>query len=380
MRKHCFFTIFLTLSFLISLRAQITVTNTTFPVLGDTLHFAFDTNPNIAAFTPPGGDQNWDFSSLSADFTQQQIFKSPATGTAQAAFPEATLLYLTGGTIENYLQVTNQTVRLLGYYGADPIGIGFNVAASYNPPIVEFRAPINFFDINQISSGLLLPASVSDLPGAIVNQLPIRPDSVRIRIAINRLDVVDAWGDVTIPGGTYAVLREKRTQYREARLDAKVPPLGWLDITDVAIQSLGLTTLGVDTTVTYNFYNNVSKEPIAIVTLANDQATPVLVQYKSNALTTDVTQLESEMPQVSAFPNPASGKVQLRFSNMKSGRYVLRMYNVFGMEVLSETYQISGMQFEMELDVSKLGAGTYWYSLLDDRGIVLVSKQLIVGK
>ncbi|MBK7873465.1 MAG: T9SS type A sorting domain-containing protein [Saprospiraceae bacterium] len=221
---------------------------------------------------------------------------------------------------------------------------------------------------------------MSDLPVAIVNQLPVRPDSVRIRIAINRFDVVDAWGNVTIPGGTYPVLREKRTRYRETRLDAKIPPLGWLDITDVAIQSLGLTTLGVDTTVTYNFYNNTSKEPIAIVTLNNEQSSAVLVQYKSNALTTDVTELESDNPQVSAFPNPAKGKVQLRFSNMKSGQYMLRMYNVLGMEVLSETYQMPGMQFETEVDVSKFGAGTYWYSLLDNKGIVLVSKQLVVGK
>lgn len=379
MHKHCLFTIFITLGFLISLRAQITVTTAIFPDLGDTLHFAFDTSPNILAFTPPGGNQNWDFSSLTADFAQQLIFQDPQTGTAQANFPSATLLYLNSG-VENYLQVSNQAVQFLGYYGADPIGIGFNVAASYNPPITELRAPINFFDINQISSGLLLPASVSDLPGAIVNQLPVRPDSVRIRIAINRLDVVDAWGDVTIPGGTYPVLREKRTQYRETRLDAKVPPLGWLDITDVAIQSLGLTTLGVDTTVTYNFYNNVSKEPIAIVTLANDQATPVLVQYKSNALTTDVRQLEQENLEFSAFPNPAFGNMNLLFNNINPGRYDLKIYNSLGAEVWSKSYQIAGNQFNIEVDISHLETGPYFCRWLDNRGVTLVAKQVIVIK
>ncbi len=378
MRITTFLLALVMLGFGTSIQAQITITNATFPALGDTLHFAFDTSPDVFVFTPPGGNQNWDFSSLTADFAQQQIFKSPATGTAIAAFPGATVLYL-NNNLENYLSVSNQAVAFLGYYGADPIGLGFNAAIKYNPPIVERRSPVNFFDINQISSGLLLPVSAADVPGTIVNQLPVRPDSLRIRIAINRLDVVDAWGNVTIPGGTYPVLREKRTQFREFRLDAKVPPLGWLDVTDVAIQSLGLTTLGVDTIVTYNFYNNISKEPIAVVTLANDQATPVLVQYKSNALTTDVTELASEMLQVSAFPNPAAGNVRLRFSNMKSGQYVLKMYNVLGMEVLSETYQIPGKQFEAEVDVSKLGAGTYWYSLLDDRGVALGAKQLVIG-
>lgn len=379
MRKTYLLLTFVMLGFLTSLHAQITVTNTTFPALGDTLFFAFDASPNINVFTPPGGNQNWDFSSLKVDFTQQLIFQNPAAGTASAEFPGATLLYV-NNNLENYLSVSNQAVAFLGYYGADPIGIGFNASILYSPPITELRAPLNFFDINAISSGLLLPVSAADIPGTIINQLPVRPDSLRIRLAINRLDVVDAWGNVTIPGGTYPVLREKRTKYQETRLDAKVPPLGWLDITDVAIQSLGLTTLGVDTTVTYNFYNNTSKEPIAIVTLNRDQATPRLVQFKSNALTTDVTELESESPHLSVFPNPATDKVFLRLNHVKSGQYNLKLYNVRGAEVWSKSYQITGNQLDTEIDISQFETGTYLYRWLDHRGITIATKQLIVIK
>lgn len=362
-----------------SIHAQITVTNTTFPALGDTLYYAFDTSPDVFVFTPPGGNQVWDFSSLTADFTQQQIFTSPSNGTASADFPGADLLYV-NNNIENYLNVTNQAVQFMGYYGTDPIGIGFNAIIPYNPPIVEKRSPMNFFDINQISSGVLFPFHPNVIPEAIRRQLPFTPDSLRIRIAVNRLDVVDGYGNLTIPGGTYPVLREKRTQYREARLDAKVPPLGWLDVTDVAIQAAGLTNLGVDTTVTYNFFNNTSKEPIAIVTLNSDQATPRLVQYKSNRMTTDVTQLESENPQLLAFPNPASDKVNLRFNNVKPGQYFLTIYNVLGMEIQRETYQISGKQFETALDVTRLEAGTYFYNLTDKQGIISAIKQVIILK
>lgn len=374
-----FLLIITTLSFCISVNAQITVNNNTFPALGDTLIFAFDASPNINAFTPPGGGQTWDFSSLRVDFTQQQIFQNPTAGTASAEFPGANLLYL-NGTVENYLQVTNQTVTLLGYYGTDPVGIGFNAAIRYNPPIVETRAPTNFFDINQISSGILYPFSSSVIPDVIRQQLPFTPDSLRIRIAVNRLDVVDAWGDVTIPGGTYPVLREKRTTYRETRLDAKIQPLGWLDVTDVVIQAVGLSSLGVDTTVTYNFFNNTSKEPIAIVTLNRDQATPRLVQYKTNALTTDVTQLEQENLDFSAFPNPASDKVFLGLENVKSGQYNLKIYNLLGAEVWSKSYQITGNQFNVEVDISQLETGSYFYRWLDNRGVTLVAKQLLVIK
>ncbi|HMP13864.1 MAG TPA: hypothetical protein PKD70_08285 [Saprospiraceae bacterium] len=106
------------LGFSLPLNAQITVTNATFPALSDTLRFVFDLNPvgNPNIFiTPPGGNQNWDFSTLAVDFTQQQVFVSPATGTGSASFPSANLLYVQGG-IEYYLNVTSQTVQLLGTY------------------------------------------------------------------------------------------------------------------------------------------------------------------------------------------------------------------------------------------------------------------------
>ena len=94
-----------------------------------------------------------------------------------------------------------QAVLLLGYYGADPIGLGLNLVSKYNPPIVERRAPMQFFDVNSLNSGLLLPFSKDILPDTLLQLLPFIPDSLRIRIAINRLDVVDAWGNLAIPGG-----------------------------------------------------------------------------------------------------------------------------------------------------------------------------------
>ncbi len=379
MRKNYLFFAFAMLCICTSMHAQITVTNSTFPAVGDTLYYAFDTNPNVLVFTPPGGNQTWDFSSLKPSFAQQQIFKSPTTGIANADFPGATLLYL-NGTVENYLQVTDQEIRALGYYGKDPIGIGFTAAIRYNPPLVERRSPIQFFDIKAVSSGVFFPFGLDIVPEDILRRFPARPDSLRIRIAISRTDVVDGYGNLIIPDGTYPVLREKRTQYTETRLDAKVSPLGWLDVTDVAIQAVGLSNLGVDTTVTYHFFNDTSKEPIAVVTLNQDQATPRLVQYKSNRLTTDVKELASESPQILAFPNPASDRVTLRFNHMKPGRYFLKICNVLGTEVGREVYEIPEKQFETILNVSRLQAGTYFYNLIDNQGHTSPSNQLMIVK
>jgi hypothetical protein len=374
------------LSFCMGSNAQITVTNTTFPAVGDVLSFAFDANPTITVFTPPGGPQTWDFSSLTAGTTQQQLFQAASAGTASAAFPDATLLYV-NGNVEYYYKGSSQVFQLLGYRGPDPIGLGFTATVKYNPLLTERRSPMNFFDINAVSSGIFLLLKLGDLPPArqqaVIQALGGNtPDSLRIRTAISRTDVVDGFGEVTLPGGTrFPVLREKRTQYTETRLDAKIAPLGWLDVTNDVIQKpLGLTGLGVDTTVTYNFFNNTSKEPIAVVTLNQDQATPRLVQYKLNRMTTDVTNLESESPQLLDYPNPASDKLNLRFTNMKPGQYFLKIYNILGIEVGNEIYQISGKQFDTDVDITKFGAGTYLLQLKDMQDTNLISKQLIVVK
>ena len=47
-------------------------------------------------------------------------------------------------------------------------------------------------------------------------------------------DKIEGYGvtflDPLVLGGDYEVLREKRTRYREKRLDAKIAPLGWLAV------------------------------------------------------------------------------------------------------------------------------------------------------
>ncbi|MFM9950906.1 MAG: T9SS type A sorting domain-containing protein, partial [Saprospiraceae bacterium] len=62
--------------------------------------------------------------------------------------------------------------------------------------------------------------------------------------------------------------------------DAKIPPLGWLDVTDVAIASVGLT-LGVDTMVAYHYFSNVDRQEIAVVRLNNAQSAAEMIQFKN---------------------------------------------------------------------------------------------------
>ncbi|MBE0661443.1 MAG: T9SS type A sorting domain-containing protein [Bacteroidales bacterium] len=75
------------------------------------------------------------------------------------------------------------------------------------------------------------------------------------------------------------MLREQRIIHTVTRLDAKIPPLNWIDITDNA-RLAGFNGLGRDTTVTFYFHNDVEKEHIAIITLNNAENAVTQAMYK----------------------------------------------------------------------------------------------------
>jgi Secretion system C-terminal sorting domain len=371
--------IFLFLQF--SIFSQITLTSATFPKAGDTLRYATDASPSgINPATPPGGNQVWDFSSLNAGSKNDDIFLAAATGLNNTAFAGADLLIKGAIGTESYYNVTNNKVEIMGFAGALQDFFNLKVIARYSPAVVEWRAPTNFFDINQQSSNLTLPFSVKDLPAAVFAAVPIKPDSVRLSIKISRLDVVDGWGSCKIPGGQFQVLRQKRTVYTTTNLDVKVPPLGWFDVSQLA--GSGLSNLvGTDTTVTYHFLNNSTKEEIAAITMNNQLSAAVSARFKYLKTTPveDVLDFAPGTANIQAFPNPAVEYVRFNCSNLPQGRYTLKIFNIIGRVVWRDNYDINGTR-SILVDLDKFKKGTYLYSLIDQKGNTIGTKRLVVLK
>lgn len=354
--------------------AQITITNVNFPQAGDTLRIAIDNLPSNISITPGGADLRWDFTSLQSPFTQQIAVRPASEGEQSFEFSNATLFTPLVASGEAYYRSTSSAYQIVGLYGEDPFNFGIRVPVHFNPPIVERRSPMRYGDNKQTSSAFAFAFSSDDLPDAILDQLPITPDSMRIRIASERRDIVDAWGKLTIPGDIYNVLREKRTEIKEARLDAKLGFLGWQDITNLIPNS---DLIGKDTTITYYFFSNEAKEPIAVVRMDKQEQKALRVEYKANDLVTDIQNVQALKPSVYAFPNPAIVNVRFEFSNLNPGNYKLTIYNILGTEVWNERYYINGQRIE-KVDISFLRKGTYLYSLQDERGKTITTKRLVV--
>ncbi len=362
----------------ISISAQITVTSATFPEEGDTLKTVFDGMPVNVEINPSTGtiDATWNFSNLQG-VLRETIIRAASTGSASDQFPNANLLTSFGLTGENYYRTTDNLYELIGYQGPDPANLGLNLSIHINPPLVERRAPLNFTDSYSDEAAVLVPIDADDIPGGILDSFAITPDSLRLRIAIDRNGFVEGWGSLTIPGGTYDVIREKRVELTETRLDVKIgigPFSEWIDVTDV----IGLDFLGMDTTTTYNFYDETSKEAIAIVTvddIDNDQV--IFVEYKYNDVMTNVHYINNGKPDILAYPNPAMENLRMEFMNLQNGKYSIKMYNILGVEVWNKDYNVNGDRI-IKIDISNFRKGTYLYSLVNENGKTISTKRLVV--
>lgn len=361
--------------------AQITVTNSTFPVAGDTLKLAFDYSPEgILALTPPGGNQLWDFTSLQIDAAQDIVFNPADQGIVGGQVPGAELFTVLSPNTESYYNVTPTNFELQSYYGIVPYDLVANNLFENNPPWPERYAPLNFFDIRASSSGFLENFVPSDFSPQLILNLAaltnnVHIDSMRYRVAISQIYVVDGWGSVSIPGGTYDVLREKRTLYRETRIDAKIPPLGWLDITDNTIQA-GFNRLGVDTLVALHFYNDVAKEPIAIVTVNNAQNASTQVQFKNTSQVSAVEKADGAYPSVTISPNPAGDEAVIRFNNIAPGTYKLVVFDEQGRMVRQKSLQTDG-QHQEQINLSGLLPGMYVVTFFDEHDRLICREKLV---
>lgn len=364
----------------LALGLQAQITDAYFPVAGDTLRTAIDDQPPFVSdfYTPPGGNQTWNFSSLVADQTRVRVVKPASAGAHASSFPGADLLIEVAGSGENYINVTNEKWEYIGFAGQDPAGLGIEVITQFNPPVIDRHAPLMFFDINASSSNLLYAIATADIPGGIFDQLPINPDSIRLRVAINILDVVDGTGAVTIPGGTYDVLREKRTEYREARLDAKVPFLGWLDITDIALQNLQIPGLGVDTTISHRYWSQATKEPIAILTFNNAQNAVTFAEFKYDATVSGGIDPVFAHTGLRVYPNPAQSAAVVELTNLPAGDYRMQVSGLQGQVLQKRTLQINGDRQIETLDVSALSSGIYQIQIWSVDGKLVARQQVAV--
>ncbi len=270
-------------------QSPITVPATTLPAVGDTFRLAQDNSPGgcVVPVHSAGVNQTWDLRCLGVDATPDVVYY-PVVGGARApsaAVPGATMFAVvprnairipgTSPTTEDYYNFDgNGNLQLLASYGRHFNHVADSVF-NYLPVLPERAATLTYSQVVPWSHSGTLEVPASALPPGTLNPgVTAVRYTTRSYIASAR---VDGWGTLTIPDGsvqgrTYNVLREKRSWYREWGAQTYDPSSGW--------SSANVYPFAwADTVHHTSFYNDVEKEPIAVIDWQNFW-TPVRVTFK----------------------------------------------------------------------------------------------------
>lgn len=355
------------------LQGQITVSPHSLPQVGDTLRQMVDNMPVGATIGNEGPDQVWDYSTLQGMFVLETIFHSRTRGKHNTKFPNAnSVLFLSGG-IESYFQLGENEMKELGVSGGDPLNLGLDLIGNYVPPINGKRADITYGDSFRENSSLVFPIAAGQLPDTLFTDFPFTPDSIRLRVQINREEVVDAWGLLLIREAMFEVVRLKRIESSVSRIDVKTGFFPWVDISDL----MGIDELGEQRSVSYFYYDEFSKEPVLTLSL-DEEENITRADYIYNEVTAaDVFAGYPEESGLYVSPNPSYGFIALSFINLNPGRYKVRIMNILGVTKWESNYRIDGNKREM-VDISHLEAGTYLYSLVDAHNNIISTRRLVI--
>lgn len=367
--------------------AQITLTDAYFPSVNDSLQ----TTVSLPQYTrtlrlsaASSIAQRWDYSYLrsaansTAKTTERYL---AATDTAVLnQFPTAKLVRdIGGGQLAAYNKSTTR-FELLGYKNIDLGGIlRLPVIAKFLQPVLERRAPLTFNTTNRNQSSFVVAISSNIIPDTLLSALPIRPDSIRVRFQTDRQDKTDAFGTLLIPGGSYEVLRERRYEVTDTKIEAKLNPLPWIDVTSFILTGQQRPR---DTTIRYYFWSNTAKEPITVLT-TDDKDSITRTEYKYLKINTSIRVIAIDSAATEGVasliisPNPMATEAVFDIKiESPSASFSLDIVDNLGKIILQKSLKI-GKEQRVQVDVSSLANGIYWARLVDVNGGVLVVRSFV---
>ena len=362
--------------------AQTSLTDAYFPSANDSLQTAvalpqYTRSLRLSAASTTA--QRWDFSFLrsaansTAKTTERYL---SATDTALLRqFPTAKLMRdIGGGQLAAYNKTTTR-FDLLGYKNINLGAVQLPLVAKFLQPVLERRAPLNFNTTNRNQSNFVVAFSSDIIPDTLLSLLPIRPDSIRVRFQTDRQDKTDAFGTLLIPGGSYEVLRERRYEVTDTKIEARINPLPWLDITSLILTGQQRPR---DTTIRYYFWSNLSKEPIAVLT-TNDVDSITSAEYKYLKINTSVKNATDTEGVFSLFifPNPTTNEAFFDVKiNHSTASFSLNISDNLGKNIVQKSFKNEKEQ-RVRVDVSSFSSGIYWAHLMDENGNILAVKSFM---
>jgi hypothetical protein len=332
--------------------SQITVTESNLIKTGQTVVQGFDSK--VYKLPAAGTNQTWNFSNLVADDKDTISFGAASWYPGHSNFPKATHGIKDGDSSFSFLTLNATKLSILGTYdvfnGEESADTGFGFQLLKLPATMGTKWTENKNGIGEKSELGIDP----DGPGPF----PVI-DSIQTIISIARKCEIDAWGKLTIPLGTYDVIRANMEQI--FLFDFRVKVSGaWVN-PPKAIKELIFGPIEPDTSNQHFYWTN------------NSQIGFPLMDYdfsKGDDSVSDLT-FVSQLPQfsnntkiattsVELYPNPAAEKIFVR----APGKFVVAILFDSNAKVQSTSNGLGMASF----DIANLAPGSYTVQVTDNLG------------
>lgn len=361
---------------LFSMDAQVVLSSSSFYQIGDSLPIAIDRIPELTDYRAQS-DGNWDFRILQAPYKSYLTLQSPAAGNVADQFPQAEMVAIFPDGREEYYQISQGRLLLLGTYGVDPLDMGITLPFIYDSALPLLQEGMKSGDQFELSTTAAAVFPADQLPNTTLKKLPVIPDSLRIVLSIQQSVTVAASGNLRFLNNTYEVLNVQKETRKDFKLEVKTGRLSWQDISALYSNQEKLHPPAVQS---HHFYTSEKHGSLVDIYLNPDRPQTIdYIQFDAWEQNILAKPFESEAASVLVYPNPAIVDAIFEFANFPIANYTLAIYNLIGIEVWSQPLLLNGDK-TVKFNVSRLNKGTYWYNIKDEYGKILYTNRLFVVK
>jgi hypothetical protein len=364
--KTIYFTFLSVLLISLSGISQITITSANLPGAGENFIVSQAVDLQID-YASTGTDHQWDFSNLSyvnqtsRDHNSMSgppslpLLVNLAYGSFTTTNYRATyyapytdlpidqlgnILPIQFGDINQYTRKTQQRLTLIGY-SASISGQGIPIKSDTIE--TKYVLPLNYGD-NYVSRGY----TKLDLSAPPLNTLGIDAKWVQTR---KRTTVVDGWGEITTPFGTFDALRVKHK----------------IEETD-SVQ-YDTFSVGIDIPVMYEYEWLSDDEKIPVLKVVTTEVLGAEIVISVEYRDIDHVGLESlEATELMVYPNPVSDELVISW---KEGKKSIRIFHIDGTIVKDLSFDGA----THKINTSDLSSGMYYIAI--DNGGDITTKSFI---
>ena len=345
--------------------AQITITTADMPLVNDTFRLS-ETN-NIQGLDPEltGTNFTWDFSTLIPTTQRMDTFFSVTTTpfTYQFFFnnlflyPNHKASYaLTGQDIGipqvSISEVFNYIKNSSSAY--DNVGFGSNIngipSSTQNTPVDrEYNFPMNYGSNHASNSEFAISVPTFGHYGQ----------------TLDRNDTIDGWGSLTLPNGTYDVLRVKSI-------------LNKVDTTYLDLLGFG-ATIPRPEEIEYKWLANFKGLPLLKVITNGGVVTQI--EYQDDPLIVSSVIESNKIDNVTIFPNPTKNHLVIDLKLNFSGNLKVNVKDILGKNVaVVYTNRIGSGNKKILIDLAKhtITKGIYFIELIVDEKQYYTQKIVVV--